>query len=154
AAGDLAQRKLLPGLLPLSQAGLLPDFQIVGTSLEDLDDEGFRRLARGACDEFLRLDASDEDLAAFEQRLTYVPQSRGADGWAEAGGVAEAQLRSRAAARQESRTEIRRLHYLSIPPAAARAVVQTLGRANLVDRARIIMEKPFGTDLPSARALN
>jgi glucose-6-phosphate 1-dehydrogenase len=154
ACGDLAQRKLLPGLLHLSQAGLLPDCQIVGTSLEDLDDGGFRRLARGACDEFLRLNASDEDLAAFEQRLTYVPQSRGPEGLAEAVAVAEAELRRRAAARHERDTEIRRLHYLSIPPAAARAVVQTLGRANLVDRARIIMEKPFGTDLPSARALN
>ena len=50
--------------------------------------------------------------------------------------------------------EPRRLHYLSIPPTAAQSVVRTLREADLVDRARIIMEKPFGTDLASARALN
>ena len=50
--------------------------------------------------------------------------------------------------------EPRRLHYLSIPPHAADSVVRTLGEAGLTDRARIIMEKPFGTDLPSARRLN
>ena len=49
---------------------------------------------------------------------------------------------------------MRRLHYLSIPPAAARAVVTTLGEAGLAERARIVMEKPFGTDLTSARELN
>ena len=46
ATGDLARRKLLPGLFHLSQAGLLPEFRIVGTSLDDLDDEGFRNFAR------------------------------------------------------------------------------------------------------------
>ena len=46
ATGDLAARKLLPGLLHLSQSGLLPDFRIVGTSLSELTDEEFRaRLA-------------------------------------------------------------------------------------------------------------
>jgi glucose-6-phosphate 1-dehydrogenase len=47
-----------------------------------------------------------------------------------------------------------RLHYLSIPPAAAPAVVRMLGDTGLSDRARVIMEKPFGTDLASARDLN
>ncbi|HEY7947912.1 MAG TPA: glucose-6-phosphate dehydrogenase (NADP(+)), partial [Acidimicrobiales bacterium] len=50
--------------------------------------------------------------------------------------------------------EPQRLHYLSVPPRAAREVVRLLGEAELVDRSRIIMEKPFGTDLPSARRLN
>ncbi len=50
--------------------------------------------------------------------------------------------------------EARRLHYLSIPPSAAHAVVTTLGQADLVERSRIIMEKPFGTDLESAKVLN
>jgi len=48
----------------------------------------------------------------------------------------------------------RRLHYLSIPPSAARTVVETLDQANLVDRSRIIMEKPFGTNLETAKVLN
>ena len=49
ASGDLAQRKLLPGLLHLHRAGLLPACRIVGTSLDDLDDESFRNLAEKAC---------------------------------------------------------------------------------------------------------
>ncbi len=53
ATGDLARRKLLPGLLHLSLAGLVPDCRIVGTSLDDLDDEGFRDVrAPGAATKF------------------------------------------------------------------------------------------------------
>src|ERR1700675_3561205 len=52
ATGDLARRKLLPGLFHLAQAGLLPECRIVGTSLDDLDDDGFRSYARGALDDF------------------------------------------------------------------------------------------------------
>ena len=59
-----------------------------------------------------------------------------------------------AAAEEELGGEPRRLHYLSIPPNAAKTVVQTLGEAGLAERARIIMEKPFGTDLESAKSLN
>jgi glucose-6-phosphate 1-dehydrogenase len=46
ATGDLARRKLLPGLFHLSQAGLLPECRIIGTSLDDFDDDGFRDFAR------------------------------------------------------------------------------------------------------------
>jgi glucose-6-phosphate 1-dehydrogenase len=150
ASGDLARRKLLPGLLHLSQAGLLPECRIIGTSLDDIDDEAFRRQAREACDNFGRTEITTEQWAAFEHRLRYVPQGRGPGGLTEAVTAAERELQERA--RQP--TEVRRLHYLSIPPAAARAVVQTLGQAGLVERSRIIMEKPFGTDLASAKALN
>ena len=144
ATGDLARRKLLPGLLHLTQAGLMPHYRIVGTSLDDLGDDGFRAFARKACQEFGRTPASDDDLHAFEERLTYVPQGAGAQGLSDAVGSAEAAL---------GRT-VRRLHYLSIPPVAASSVVNLLAEAKLVDRARIIMEKPFGTDLASARELN
>src|SRR5690348_15323468 len=50
ATGDLSRRKLLPGMLHLFQAGLLPECRIIGTSLDDLDDDSFRTLARKACD--------------------------------------------------------------------------------------------------------
>jgi glucose-6-phosphate 1-dehydrogenase len=145
AGGDLARRKLLPGLLHLAQAGLLPEYRIVATSLDELDDDGFRQRARAACDEFCRARITDEDWVAFSRCITYVPQNRGAAGLADAVAVAEQSL---------GPGEVRRLHYLSIPPSAARAVVQTLSQAQLVDRSRIIMEKPFGTDLGSAEALN
>ncbi len=144
ATGDLARRKLLPGLLHLTQAGLMPEFAVVGTSLDELDDQGFRRLARKACEEFARRPLRPTEVDRFADRLTYVNGSSGADGLATAVARAESELGGHP----------RRLHYLSIPPAAADDVVSTIGEAGLADRARVIMEKPFGTDLASARELN
>jgi glucose-6-phosphate 1-dehydrogenase len=144
ATGDLARRKLLPGLLRLSGAGLLPECQIVGTSLDELDDLDFHNFALRACQEFARPDIVASHWATFRTRLHYVPQLEGPAALTQAVAKAEALL---------SR-ESRRLHYLSIPPAAAHAVVETLGAADLVERSRIIMEKPFGTDLRTARQLN
>jgi glucose-6-phosphate 1-dehydrogenase len=144
ATGDLARRKLLPGLLRLSQAGLLPECRIVGTSLDDIDDEAFRKIARAACEEFGRQPITEEELAAYERDLSYVPQDRGPNGLAEAVGRAERELGG----------SPRLLHYLSVPPGVAKEVVRTLGAAALNENARIIMEKPFGWDLASAKALN
>ena len=144
AAGDLARRKLLPGLLHLAQSGLMPDFRIVGTSLEQLGDEGFRELARQACGEFMRHGASSEELDSFVARSSYVEQAAGAGGLAAAVERAEAELGGNP----------RRLYHLSVPPAAADGVLTVLGEAGLAERARVIMEKPFGTDLASARELN
>jgi glucose-6-phosphate 1-dehydrogenase len=144
ATGDLARRKLLPGLLRLSYSGLLPECQIVGTSLEELDDFQFHDFALKACEDFAKPDIVEAHWSAFRDRLRYVPQGRGPAGLADAVSRAESLLSS----------ESRRLHYLSIPPSAAKAVVQTLGQADLVARSRIIMEKPFGTDLQTAKSLN
>src|SRR3712207_9001123 len=52
ATGDLSRRKLLPGMLHLFQAGLLTDARIIGTSLDDYDDEQFHKVVREACEEF------------------------------------------------------------------------------------------------------
>jgi glucose-6-phosphate 1-dehydrogenase len=144
ATGDLARRKLLPGLLRLSFSGLMPDCQIVGTSLEELDQAQFHDFALKACQEFARADIVSSHWQEFSERLHYVSQAHGPEGLADAVWHAEQRLSG----------EIRRLHYLSIPPSAANVVVETLGKANLVERSRIIMEKPFGTDLASAKALN
>ena len=144
AAGDLARRKLIPGLLHLSQAGLMPECRIVATSLEDFDDDSFRIFARNACDEFSSHVITTDEWSVFCRRLSYVRSDAAAAGLAAAVAEAERQLGG----------EPRRLHYLSVPPNAARAVVRTLGEAGLVARSRIIMEKPFGTDLASARILN
>jgi glucose-6-phosphate 1-dehydrogenase len=144
ATGDLAARKLLPGLLHLAQSGMLPEYRIIGTARSELTDEEFRHLARHACDQYATGKISLLQWAGFEQKLSFVPQSAGPDGLA--AGVAKAE--------QEIGGDVRRLHYLSIPPNAASDVIELLGKADLVDRSRIIMEKPFGTDLASARALN
>jgi glucose-6-phosphate 1-dehydrogenase len=121
AAGDLARRKLLPAGLHLSQAGLIPEFRIVGTSLEKLDDDGFRDLAKKACQEFAHSPVSPKELDAFAARLTYVDQGAGADGLAAAVARAERELGDHP----------RRLYHLSVPPAAARDVVRLLGNAGL-----------------------
>jgi glucose-6-phosphate 1-dehydrogenase len=144
ATGDLSKRKLLPGLLRLSQVGLLPQVRIIGTSLEEIDDAGFVAVARKACGEHVRQTISLDDWELFSSQLRYVSSAAGPEGLKAAVAAAEEELGG----------EPRRLHYLSIPPNAAKAVVQTLGEAGLAERARIIMEKPFGTDLESAKSLN
>ncbi len=144
ATGDLARRKLLPGLARLSASSLVPDCRIIGTSLDELDDAGFRELAHDACKRFSSHPLSDTDWEAFASRLSYVPQSAGAEGLSAAVSRAEDELGGMA----------ERLHYLSIPPSAAGSVVRRLADAKLVERSRIILEKPFGTDLASARRLN
>ena len=149
ATGDLSRRKLLPGLLHLYEAELLRDCRIVGTSLDDLDTEQFVKLAREAIDEFSRpFDESCWD--DFSQRLSFVRQSDGPEALAAAVEEAERQL----AAETDSDQPVQRLHYLSVPPKAALPVVHQLADAGLVERSRIIMEKPFGTDLASAQKLN
>jgi glucose-6-phosphate 1-dehydrogenase len=144
ATGDLARRKLLPGLFRLEQAGLMPErYRIVGTSRAPLDSDGFRRFARGAVDEFGQA-PSNGAWDAFARNLSY------SDADEEAPALAAATAR----AERELGGEARRLHYLSVPPVACAGIVETLHRTGLAERARMIMEKPFGTDLGSARALN
>jgi len=142
--GDLARRKLLPGLFHLSTVGFIPGCRLVGVSLDDLDADGFRRLARAALDEFSSRKITERDWESFSKSLDYVPLAAGAQAVKAAVQKAE----------QMFEGESRRLHYLSVPPNAALSAVRILGEAALVDRSRIVMEKPFGTDLASARSLN
>jgi len=151
ATGDLARRKLLPGLLRLFESGLTTTIRIVGTSLEEVDSEHFVKFARSACEEFGRGELTDARWDKFAPLLSYVPQSSGPLALAEAVSAAEADLST---APDVIAADIGRLHYLSVPPKAALDVVRQLDEAGLVERSRIIMEKPFGTDLASARVLN
>jgi glucose-6-phosphate 1-dehydrogenase len=144
ATGDLSRRKLLPGLLHLFQAGLLDDTRIIGSSLDEMDDEEFVALARKACEES-RGDGVNGRWEEFASMLSFVPQQAGAEGLAEAVAACERDLPG---------DDVQRLHYLSVPPRAALAVVHMLEESGLAERSRIVMEKPFGTDLESAKALN
>jgi glucose-6-phosphate 1-dehydrogenase len=144
ATGDLARRKLLPGLFHLTNAGFIPDWRIIGVSLDELSADGFRDLARKALEEFSARKVKDEDWAVFSANLDYVPMSAGA-----------AALKAAVEAAEKSfKGESRRLHYLSVPPNAALPAVRMLGEAGLVERSNVIMEKPFGTNLASAVTLN
>ncbi|MGH8210973.1 MAG: glucose-6-phosphate dehydrogenase [Steroidobacteraceae bacterium] len=144
ATGDLAHRKLLPGLFRLTCIGFIPACRIIGVSLEDIDTEAFRKIARAALDEFSTHKVTDGDWQSFAESLEYVPLKAGAFALKAAVEKAEKSIGG----------ESRRLHYLSVPPSAALSAVRMLGEAGLVQGSRIIMEKPFGTDLKSAVALN
>ncbi len=144
ATGDLAQRKLLPGLFHLSSAGFIPGCRIIGVSLDDIDTDAFRKIARQALAEFSTRKVDEPAWVTFADSLQYVSLAAGATA-----------LKAAVLAAEESFSgNSRRLHYVSVPPNAALAAVRLLGEAGLVDRSRIIMEKPFGTDLATAVALN
>ena len=81
ATGDLARRKLLPGLFHLSCSHLAPEIRIIGTSLDEMDSETFRKLVSKACDEFSHHDISDEVLEQFITNLTLVPSTTGRKRW-------------------------------------------------------------------------
>jgi glucose-6-phosphate 1-dehydrogenase len=144
ATGDLAGRKLLPGLFHLSTAGFIPGCRIIGVSLDDLDADGFRKVVRKALDEFSARKVTETAWNTFAEGLDYVSLAAGA-------AVLKAAVEK---AERPFGGESRRLHYLSVPPSAALSAVRLLGEADLVDRSRIIMEKPFGTGLASAVSLN
>jgi glucose-6-phosphate 1-dehydrogenase len=149
AAGDLTKRKLIPALFNLVKAKLLPDaFAVMGVSVDDLDAAAFRRQVS----EFL----PTTDSAALEwlyARLNY-----------ERGDFADpnlfARLRDRLAAIDAaSHTEGNYLFYMATAPKFFAPIVQQLGRAGLSMQEngrwrRVVIEKPFGTDLESAKALN
>ena len=144
ATGDLSRRKLLPGLFHLATAGFIPACRIIGVSLDDLDADGFRAVARDSLDQFSARKFNTADWSEFSESLDYVSLSAGPDALKEAVATAE----------QALGVQSRRIHYLSVPPNAALSAVRLLAESDLVARSRIIMEKPFGTDLASAVLLN
>ena len=147
ATGDLAKRKLLPGLFRLSQVDLLPrGVRIIGTSPVELDEAGFRAHVRDSLAQFAHPAPTDEEQDAFAQIVTYAVSTSD-------------DVSALVAAVDRAGAEIggspRLLHYLSVPPVAFAPMVTALGGTNLTDsRARIILEKPFGHDEDSAKALN
>jgi glucose-6-phosphate 1-dehydrogenase len=149
ATGDLASRKLLPGLFHLHVAGLLPrDYRVIGSAPASfaLTEEQFRAHARDAVGKFGITKPDDASWSDFEQRLSFAI--------AEPGDVSALQAEV-----QRSEQEIggspRRLFHLAVPPAAFTSMVGLLGDSGLAKGAtRLIIEKPFGTDLASARTLN
>ncbi len=145
ATGDLAKRKLIPGLLHLFQSGLVDDLRMVGTSLDEISVDEFRDLALVAIREHSTREMDDADWRAFAERLDFVPLSAGPLALRDAVARAEAELPGEVN---------QRLHYLSIPPKAALSAVNTIAEADLVVNSRVVMEKPFGTDYASAVALN
>jgi glucose-6-phosphate 1-dehydrogenase len=148
ATGDLAKRKLLPGILHLLASGLVQDVRLIGVARHEYDDTTFREFAEQAIREFSKRPINEADLRTFVQQMAFVPVSAGPEALAKQAAEYEAELQSSYGA------EPGRLHYLSVPPNAALSSIETLDKANLIERAKVVMEKPFGTDLESAQALN
>jgi glucose-6-phosphate 1-dehydrogenase len=148
ATGDLAKRKLLPGLFHLAVAGMMPArYRIVGSGRPDgaPDVDGFRAQVRDALSEFGRHELTDENWRPFAEKLSFAPAS--AD-------HPKALLEQVARAERDLGTDVRRLIYLAVPPHAFAPMVEMLGASGLTERASVIVEKPFGSDLASSRALN
>jgi glucose-6-phosphate 1-dehydrogenase len=145
ATGDLAKRKLLPGMFHLAQVGLMPErFRIVGAARKEVGDEEFRELAR---DSIFGSDRKPDDPEAWERFSEALRFASVGDGFEDLGTEI-------GRARQELGEGAGLLFYLSLPPQAAMGTVQGLGELGLGSGAKVITEKPFGTDLDSARKLN
>jgi glucose-6-phosphate 1-dehydrogenase len=149
ASGDLARRKLLPSIYDLAYEGLMPErYAIVGSGGSRLDDAGFRDRAREAVEEFSRHRLDGERWQAFAEGLFYVcaplddPDSFHALG--ERLAALDAELAG----------EGRRLFYCGTPPSAFPTIVRRIGERRLGENARIVLEKPIGHDLASARELD
>ena len=145
ATGDLARRKLLPGMFHLARVGLMPRrFRIIGAARHGVDVAEFRDLTRESVDGSGRRSLDAEAWDRFAESLRFAAVG---DGYGE---LAEAV----ADAREELGPDTGVLLYLALPPRAAEATIDGLKGVGLGEGARVITEKPFGTDLESARALN
>jgi len=152
ASGDLTKRKLLPALFHLFQAKLLPkQFAIVGVARRPLGDE-FAADMRSGLVEFGGVDASDPKIDDFVSRISYFPLNFDDP-------THYAKLKAeldRIAA--EKGIGPNRLYYLATAPEFFAGIVENLGAQGMAQpekgRVAVVIEKPFGHDLDSARALN
>jgi glucose-6-phosphate 1-dehydrogenase len=155
ATGDLTARKLIPALYNLARERLLPGgFSVVGFARRDWSDEQFRAAMRDAVVKFSREPLQEDIWDAFARELHYVSSDfADAAGYARLGERLAKQDRSHGASGN-------RLFYLATPPPAYATIAQRLGEAGLVHGGtdggwtRLVVEKPFGRDLTSARRLN
>jgi glucose-6-phosphate 1-dehydrogenase len=146
ATGDLAARKLFPGLFHLYREGLMPqDFRIIGSGRHSPgSDDDFRERIRAALEQHGRAELA-EGWDDFAGRLSFVV-STAEDGSELAQAVTEAE--------REIDAEGERLVYLSVPPGAMRDMVGMLGETGIAENCSLVVEKPFGHELESARELN
>ena len=150
ASGDLTSRKLVPSLYRLFCKGRLPEeTRIVGVARSALSDEQFRDKLADAAREFAKEDWQPPRWQAFARRLFYA-----AGDAAKPGGLERLQAWLRGAEEAGGR----RLYYLAVAPQLYPDIVTRLGEAGMSQEdggwRRLVIEKPFGHDLASARALN
>ncbi|HEX7280296.1 MAG TPA: glucose-6-phosphate dehydrogenase [Solirubrobacterales bacterium] len=138
-SGDLAKKMTFRALYHLEERGKL-DCPIVGVAIDEWDDEQLRAHARDAIGATVA--EPDEDVfGRLARRLSYVQ-----------GDYADAATFERVAAAIGGAKQP--VFYLEIPPSLFATVVEGLGKAGLTENAHVVIEKPFGRDLESARELN
>ncbi len=150
ASGDLTQRKLIPSLFNLCRKGRLPkNWQIVGHSKTTFSDEQFRQHLAEGLKQFASFQYDEKDWAEFAARVHYQP-----------GGYAEASDFKKLGeylAKWDHGTG-NRLYYMATPPGLFTDIIDQLGATGQLDETkgwrRVVIEKPFGTDLASAQRLN
>jgi glucose-6-phosphate 1-dehydrogenase len=156
ASGDLTKRKLVPALYSLARDRLLPSsFNVVGVARRDLEHGVFQQAMREGCDKFARRRPVDDKLwETFAQALHY------SSGTFEDPKTYEKLKRLLGELDEKRGTLGNRVYYLSVPPNEYPIIIKRLGEAGLINRdrsgpfTRVIIEKPFGRDLESARTLN
>ena len=153
ATGDLSKRKLLPAIYNLAHEGALPErFNLIGISRGDQSDEEFQQMARESIEQFSRRPPDDQVLSSLVGRMRYVPGSFDDGDMYDRLGKALTELD------EDADIAFNRLFYLSTSPSFFPVIAKMLGDRGLHGRegseVRMIVEKPFGTDLESALALN
>ncbi|WP_428925226.1 glucose-6-phosphate dehydrogenase [Marinibacterium sp. SX1] len=140
--GDLARRKILPALFHRFHAGQMPsEARVIGAARGEMSSQEFRDFAAAALEEFVP-EADPVWTGEFLSRLDYVQiDARGDDGWSELGDIL--------------RPDVIRAFYFSVAPALFADIAERLSQHGLADAtSRIVVEKPFGKNLETARALN
>ena len=142
--GDLARRKILPGLFRRFLSGQMPDgARIIGAARSDIDSDGYRQMIREAIVEFGGDEASQTDcIERFLAQLYYIPvDAKGDGGWNELHDLI--------------RFEVINAFYFSVAPSLFGDLAERLHTFNIADdSSRVVVEKPFGRDLATAKALN
>jgi glucose-6-phosphate 1-dehydrogenase len=149
ASGDLTKRKLLPAFWHLYVEGLLPEgFAIVGYARSEMTDDEFQKVALDSVRRFGKAEPADQDWDGFRARLSYVPGEFQNE-------LAMEHLRDHLdQLDRDLGTNGGRFFYCATPPAAYPQIVARIGESEMHPDARIVVEKPFGHDLDSARQLN
>ena len=138
ASGDLTYKKIFPALYALERRGHL-QAPVIGVARSDWTIEEFRARVRASIE--LHGGFDEEVFAKFQERLHYISGDYGAQA-------------THAALRKQLGDAAHPLHYLAIPPSLFEQVIEGLGQSGCARGARVIVEKPFGRDLPSVQALS
>ena len=152
ATGDLMKRKLMPALCRLTDQGCLESVRILGVGRNAMRNEEFQTLVHEALEDSKKIEHLDEETwREFSNRLHYIPGELDDENTYRQVSERLEELVSEGASKNH-------LFYLATPPSLFSTIVKRLGEAGLAKEdghwSRIIIEKPFGRDLESAKALN